>query len=98
MRKAVRILLFALCAVALVVLFVLPGRELLDQSHQLASTRQRLTMLRTEDRVLSNKAASLQTDATIEQIAREDYGLVMPGEQAYVVLPPVAHGSTATTP
>jgi cell division protein FtsL len=97
MRRTVRILLLAVTALALVVLFVLPGRELLGQSHSLSSTQQRISLLDKENAKLAAQAADLQTDARIEQLARQKYGLVMPGEQAYVVLPPAAPGSTTTT-
>ena len=35
-------------------------------------------------------SAQLQNTAYVEQIARQEYGLVMPGEQAYAILPPPA--------
>ena len=96
-RRTVRILLLSVTALAVVVLFVLPGRELLAQRRQLSSTQQRIQMLTQENAKLANQAASLQSDATVEQLARQKYGLVMPGEKAYVVLPSAAPGTTSTT-
>ncbi|MCU4187077.1 septum formation initiator family protein [Acidiferrimicrobium sp. IK] len=100
MRRTVRILLLSVTGVAVIVLFVLPGRQLLDQGRQLSSTRRQINMLSQENAKLTKEAASLQTDATIEQLARQKYGLVMPGEQAYVVLPQAtpAPGSAQSTP
>jgi hypothetical protein len=37
--------------------------------------------------VLDARAAELQEDAEIERLAREQYNLVMPGEEAYAMLP-----------
>ena len=97
MRRTVRILILSVTAVAVIVLFVLPGRQLLAQSHQLSSTRHRIEMLDQENAKLSAQARSLRSDATVEQLARQKYGLVKPGEQAYVVLPPTAAAPTSTT-
>lgn len=90
MRRAVRILLMAVTMLGVTVLFVLPGRTLLDQSRSLTNTRHRVDVISQENAALAARAAALKTDAQIEQLARQRYGLVMPGEQAYVVLPPTA--------
>jgi len=87
-RRTVRILVLAVVALVVIVLFVLPGRTLLAQSRTLAATRHRMDVLSQEDASLARQAAALQTDARIEQLARQRYGLVKPGEQAFVVLPP----------
>ncbi len=97
----VRLLLLSVAALAVIVLFVLPGRQLLAQTHQLSTTRQRLDILNQEDSKLAGQAASLQSNATVEQLARQKYGLVMPGEKAEIVLPSpttTAPGARSTAP
>ena len=42
-------------------------------------------------------SAQLQSSAYVEQLAREEFGLVMPGEQAYGILLPAATTTTTTT-
>jgi cell division protein FtsB len=39
----------------------------------------------------------LHTDAAIERLAREQYNLVKPGEEAYAILPARPAPSTTTT-
>jgi cell division protein FtsB len=92
--------LLAFAALAVVALFVLPARTLVDQKHSLDVTQRRISTLSSENAKLKGEASQLQSNGTIEQIARSDYGLVMPGQQAYAVIPGTPSGadsSTATT-
>ena len=99
-RRRAAWLVAAVTALGVTVLFVLPGRTWLEQRSALARTSHQLSQLSAENAKLSQTASSLNTDAEIEHIARERYGLVMPGEQEYVVLPPapgVPAGEASTT-
>jgi len=89
--KAPRILALALASVVLsgvLFLFVLPGRTYLAQQRSLAAAETRLQVLSNENRKLDQQIQHLQTDAEIERLARQQYGLVKPGEQAFAILPP----------
>ncbi len=44
--------------------------------------------LEEENDVLEGRIAALQTDGEVERLAREQFGLVMPGEIGYVVVTP----------
>jgi cell division protein DivIC len=80
----------ALLLVALVGLlfaFVYPTRTFLDQRKQTTTARTQLDLLRTENAKLGKEAQQLRRDSVIEQIARENYGLVKPGETPFVILP-----------
>ena len=44
-------------------------------------------MLQRENELLEQRITVLKTDAEVERIAREQYNLVRPGEEAYAVLP-----------
>jgi hypothetical protein len=48
----------------------------------------RLAQLNDSNDKAQRHADALRSDAEIEKIAREQYGLVKPGEEAYHVLPP----------
>lgn len=98
MRRAVRRLLVVLAVGGLVLLFVLPGRTWLSQRSAMHATQARLNVLQQENAQLAREAAQLQDPAYVEQVARSEYGLVMPGEQAYGIIPPPAPTSTTTTP
>ena len=44
-------------------------------------------MLRAQNDAYEERIERLQTDEEIERLAREQYNLVFPGEEAYAVLP-----------
>jgi cell division protein FtsL len=106
MRRAVRLLLLAMIAVGVLLLFVFPFRTLVDQRHQLSSTQRQITALTKENDQLSARIKSLKTPSQIEQIAHQDFGLVMKGQQSYTIIPkssptttaPVAKTPAAKTP
>ena len=50
-------------------------------------------MLDQENDALASRVAALQTPEEIERVARQQYGMVRPGEQAYSVLPAPARTS-----
>ena len=88
-------ILLGLGAVAILFLFVYPTSSFLRQRDDLNRARERLEVLRSETTRLDDATKKLQSDAEVERIAREQYGLVRPGEQSYVVIPAT---TTTTTP
>lgn len=98
MRRTVRIVLVVVGLGALVFLFVLPGRTWLQQSRAMGAAQHRLNLLNAENAALTRRAAQLQNPAYVQQIARQQYGLVKPGEQAYGILLPTASTTTTTAP
>ena len=87
MRRVVRIAVAFLVLVGVLFLFGFPARTYLDQSRALASTSDRLKVLDKSNKALADRAAALHSDAAIERLAREQYNLVRPGEQAFAILP-----------
>lgn len=98
MRRKVRALLVVVAIGGLVFLFVLPGRTWWQQKSAISGTQHQLSVLTKENRVLQEKAAQLQDASYIGQIAREQYGLVEPGQKAYGIIPPQATTTTTTVP
>jgi hypothetical protein len=84
--------------IAALLVFVFPTRTYLAQRQQLADAAGRVRILAGQNQDLSNEINRLQTDAEIERLAREQYHLVRPGEQAYAILPAPAPTTTTTTP
>jgi cell division protein FtsB len=84
---------------AVLLTFVFPTRTFLAQRTSIANARQQLQVLDQQNAELGDRAAKLGSDAEIERIAREQYNLVRPGEEAYAVLPPpgATEAPTATT-
>ena len=72
---------------AVLAAYVFPTRTWLDQRAALAETSEQLEALDAERDALEARLAELDSDAEIELIARSQYGLVKPGEEAYAVLP-----------
>jgi cell division protein FtsB len=67
---------------------VLPTRSWLAQRDEIAMREQRLEEIDAANATLEERVKALESPAEIERIARRDLGLVMPGEEPYVVLPP----------
>jgi cell division protein FtsB len=74
-------------------LFVLPVKAWLGQRRALAEAEEQLDVIWRENKRLEGVYDELQTDEVIEQQAREQFGLIKPGEKALSVLPaPAATG------
>ncbi|MGQ0617942.1 MAG: FtsB family cell division protein [Acidimicrobiia bacterium] len=89
-RRRRRVALPVLGTVVLTVLFlgVYPTRSWLAQRASLDRAEHQLEALQTENARLDQQVQRLDTDAEIERLAREQYNLVRPGEEAYALLPP----------
>jgi cell division protein FtsB len=86
-RTVVVGLLFALLLLGFLFAFVYPTRTYLKQRDQIQAAEERLGILQQETRALRNDTKLLEGDAEVERIAREQYGLVRPGETPYVLVP-----------
>jgi cell division protein FtsB len=85
--------------VAAVVLFAwFPAGSLLSQRSNLSNTEAELGALHQQDTALAQESKDLSDAGEIGRIAREQYQLVSPGQQAYEVLPPPSGSTSAGTP
>lgn len=66
---------------------VFPTRSYLAQRASVRQAQRRLDTLDRQNRRLAAEARRLTTPAEVERLARSQYGLVRPGEQAYAILP-----------
>ena len=98
MRRAVRALLVAVTVGGIVFLFFLPGRVWLAQGRAAATANRQQAALSRENDALTKRVAQLESSAYIEQRARQEYGLVRPGDHAYVILPAATPPTTAPPP
>ena len=94
MRRAIRALLAAVILGGILFLFAIPARTWLSQRSQMSVASRRLSELTTENKALAKQVTQLQTPSYVEQLGRSQYGLVMPGQVAYAVVPSAA--STAS--
>lgn len=65
-----------------------PASSLFHQRASLASATTELRTLHAQDSALAQEKKNLSSSAEISRIARSQYQLVSPGQQAYEVLPP----------
>lgn len=66
---------------------VLPVSNWVDQRDEIARLELDLSEIQASNEALQSEIQLLRTDAEIERIARRDFGLVYPGEEAYAILP-----------
>ena len=86
----------AVVLVGAMLLMVFPTRTWLQQRSDAAVAEQHLAEVEARNAELEQRALRLQTAAEIERIAREQYGMIKPGEQPYAVLPAPAPAQLPT--
>jgi len=87
MRRAVRLLLAAVLAGGILFLFAIPAQTWLSQRSAMSTANRRLSELTSDNKALARQVAQLQSPSYVEQLARSQFGLVMPGQPAYEILP-----------
>jgi cell division protein FtsL len=92
-----RIALVALAVAAILFVFVFPTRSYLAQRRQVGAAQHDLDVLRKQNRALETEAARLQTPAAIKDMARQQFHMVLPGEELYRVEPAPAAGPGPTS-
>jgi cell division protein FtsB len=97
LRRAAWPLLASVVLVGVLFAGVFPTRTYLAQRASISRSEKQLEVLGKQNADLEARAKKLQSDAEIERLAREQYNLVKPGEEAYAVLPPPSSGTTTTT-
>jgi cell division protein FtsB len=86
-KRVVGPALVVLVVLGILFVAVLPTRTLLQQRRDTKAATAELRELRERNAALEERARRLRDPREIEQLAREQYGLVRPGEEPYVVLP-----------
>ncbi len=78
----------ALIGLAVAAVGIFPFRQILAQERAVDLASQQLEAIQEENERLEAEIVALQTPQEIERIAREQLGLVHPGEVGYVVVSP----------
>ncbi len=97
-RRVRRLFVAALVVAGILFTFGNPARTWYDQRQEISAARERNAVLDEQSRHLQARVDQLGTDAEVERIARGEYGLVKPGEEAFGILPapgsaPVPNGA-----
>jgi hypothetical protein len=66
---------------------VFPTQALLEQRRERQAMAAQVARMTKSNDALEAQARKLEDDAEIERLAREQYNLVRPGEEAYALLP-----------
>ena len=98
MDRSARIAVGSLVAVAMMFLFVFPTRSYIAQQGQVRDARNSVQVLRAQNEKLARDAQRLQTPSEIQKLARSQFNMVFPGEEAYNVVPPDGAPTTTTEP
>ena len=88
MRLSGLLALGAAVAVVVTAAGIFPFRQILAQEHAVDLAAQKLDALEAENARLEADIGALATPAEVERLAREQFGLVRPGEVGYVVVIP----------
>jgi len=96
--RAVWPVLVTVALVGLLFVAVFPTRTWLAQNQSIAAAEEQLEVLEEQNVLLEERVSALHEDEEIERLAREQYNLVRPGEEAYAVLPPAPTDSPAEIP
>jgi cell division protein FtsB len=85
-------------AVACVLIYaVFPVRTYLDQRAATRRAHEQIEVISEQNDRLEERVEALGSGEEIERIAREEYGMVRPGEESYGILPPPDPSQTTTT-
>jgi cell division protein FtsB len=87
-RKTVPVLLVIVTIVAVALFLGSPARAWWSQRDEIGSLESDLDSQDFINEELLERTERLGTDEEIERLAREQYGLVRPGDESYVVMPP----------
>jgi cell division protein FtsB len=84
-RTMIGCVLVVITVVATMFIYVYPIRGYYSQKSIEQEERQRLEVLQEANEKILEQRRDLSTDEEIERIAREQYHLIKPGEEAYIV-------------
>lgn len=82
------LVLVALVVLVIAAIGLVPYRQVLASERAIDLSEQKLDALSDENLRLEQQVAVLLTDGEVERLAREQFGLVMPGETGYVAVVP----------
>ncbi len=79
-RHSPLIAVVLIVALAVTLAGIFPFRQILAQNRQVENTQGKLAALEQENLVLQQRIEELKTDVGVEELAREQLGMVEPGE------------------
>ena len=80
--------LLGLVILAVFVFGVFPTGSYVDQRNELDRAVDELDALERENEKLESRVERLESDEEIERVARNEFDMVLPSEESYLILPP----------
>ncbi len=68
---------------------VVPFRDILAQNREIENSTAELEALQAENERLTRETDALRSPGEVERLARENFGMVRPGDTSYVIVEPV---------
>ena len=87
LSSAIKIALVAVMCLVIWTWGVLPARNYMSQRQEVAQLTEELAERKAANASLEQEIVRLSTDEEVERLAREDFNLVYPGEEAFLILP-----------
>lgn len=87
LSSAIKIALVAVMCLVIWTWGVLPARNYMSQRKEVAQLTEELAERKASNSNLEQEIVRLSTDEEVERMAREDFNLIYPGEEAYLILP-----------
>jgi len=95
-RRARTLLIGAIVFASVVLLTSFPIGGLLSQRSALAGTAHELVTVKAENQALARQVSDLSDPATVNDLARHDYGFVPKGQRVYDILPASSPSGSAS--
>jgi cell division protein FtsB len=86
-KRRTWLLVAGLATVGVLFVAVFPARTYLDLHRQRQQALAQIKATDAKNKALEQRIRTLNTDTEVERLAREQYNLVRPGEEAYAILP-----------
>lgn len=83
-RKTLKRVFFVGVVLYALTIFVGQGFRVFGLRSEVARIREEIEFHRVNNEIMSRRIDAMQGDGYVEQVAREQLGLVMPGEVAYI--------------
>lgn len=98
-RAAVlRLAVASLVLIGALFLFVFPTSAVWNQRGQLHDAQERLSVLKQQNDKLEGQSKRVLSNDEIERLARDQFNMVRPGEQAWAIVPGPTTTTTTTPP
>jgi cell division protein FtsB len=88
LTKGVARAILGVVILAVFVFGVFPTGSYVEQRNELNRAVDELEQIEADNELLQRRVARLESDEEIERVARQEFDMVLPDEESYLILPP----------